>query len=105
MVSSSVVVSVEVCSYSAGFGETVRLLSRLSATPVSVGVCPYTAVASVSAELYRAAVPVWPAIRSLAWSDGSSSGDAADVFVARLDIKTGSARYFALGALLESVGI
>jgi len=103
--SSGVVVSVEVCSHSAGFGESVRLLSRLSWCPVTVSVCPYTGAAFLSADLLPAAVPVWPAIRSLAWADGRSEGDADDLFVARLEIGGDNARYFALAALLESVGV
>lgn len=105
-VMSAVVVSVSVCSHSAGFGASVRLLSRLSWCPVTVSVCPWTGVASLSAELVGAAVPVWPAIRSLAWVDGSSSGDADDLFVADvgLDERVNS-RYLALESLMHAVGI
>jgi hypothetical protein len=105
-VMSAVVVSVSVCSHSAGFGASVRLLARLSWCPVTVSVCPWTGVAFLSAELVGAAVPVWPAIRSLAWVDGSSSGDADDLFVADvgLDERVNS-RYLALEALMNSVGI
>jgi len=101
--SSGVVVSVEVCSHSPGFGESVRLLSRLTWCSVTVNVCQYTGVAFLSAELLPAVVPVWPAIRSLAWSDGRSSGDAEDLFVARVSVGGDNARYFALEALLEAV--
>ncbi len=98
--------SVSVCSRSSGFGSSVRLLSRLSVSgSVSVSVCPYTGVAFVSFEPLPALVPVWPAVRSLAWVDGSDLGDADDLFVAEIAIGRDNSRYFALEALLESVGL
>jgi hypothetical protein len=98
--------SVSVCSRSSGFGSSVRLLSRLSVSgSVSVSVCPYTGVAFVSFEPLPALAPVWPAVRSLAWVDGSDLGDAADLFTAEIVVGRDNSRYFALEALLESVGI
>jgi len=104
--SSSVSVSVEVCSHSVCLGLSVRLLSRLSVSgSLEVSVCPYTGAALLSVDLLPKVVPVWLAVRSLAWEDGSDRGDAADFFVADFSMNGDNARYYALSALLESVGV
>lgn len=103
--SASFSASVNVCSHSAGFGSAVRLLSRLSVSGnVVVSVCPYTGVAYCEALLLPAVGPLWPAVLSLAFGDGRSEGDADHVWLADVKIGGDNARYFALEALLASVG-